>query len=138
MKNITIAGRVTKDAQVKTMQNGDKLAGFSVAVDDGWGDNKRTLFFDCTQFGKRGESVAPLLTKGKQVTVSGDLSTREYEGKTYLTIRVADVTLQGGGARDQNDGGSRQQDRGQQSSGYGAGGRPDFSDDIPFIMEWRV
>lgn len=123
MKQIVIAGRVTKDAQVRTTQNGDKLASFSVAVDDGWGDNKRTLFFDCTQFGKRGESVAPMLTKGKQVTVSGDLSTREYEGKTYLTIRVNDVTLQGGGSRD-NGNGSYQEPQ--------SGGRSDYDDEVPF------
>lgn len=132
MKNITIAGRVTKDAQVRTTQNGDKLASFSVAVDDGWGDNKRALFFDCTQFGKRGESVAPMLTKGKQVTVSGDLSTREYEGKTYLTVRVSDVTLQGGGSRDSGSpNGSYQEPQ----SGAPAGG---YDDEVPFAMEWRV
>ena len=113
MKNLVIAGRCTKDAELRTTQNGDKIASFSVAVDDGYGQNKSTLFFDCSWFGKRGEAVQPLLTKGKQVTVAGELSTREYNGKTYLTIRVADVTLQGGGTHDR-----------QQSGGYGgaAGG----------------
>jgi len=38
------------------------------------------------------------------VTVSGDLSTREHEGKTYLTIRVAEVTLQGGEQRQDRGG----------------------------------
>lgn len=130
MKAIVIAGRCTKDAQIRTTQNGDRLASFSVAVDDGWGDNKRTLFFDCTQFGKRGESVAPMLTKGKQVTVSGDLSTREYEGKTYLTVRVNDVTLQGGGQSDNRGGAAA----GGAASG-GAPGVDDYGDSIPFAPQ---
>lgn len=126
MKNITIAGRCTKDAQIRTTQNGDKMASFSVAVDDGWGENKRALFFDCTQFGKRGESVAPMLTKGKQITVSGDLSTRGYEGKTYLTIRVNEVTLHGGGQSGNRSGAPA----GGQSGGMP---KPDpYDDEIPF------
>lgn len=134
MKNITIAGRITRDAVTRTTQQGDKVTGFSVAVDDGFGRNKRTLYFDCSLWGKRGDSLAQYLVKGASVTVAGDLSTREHEDKTYLTIRVAEITLQGGKAGD---------DRG---NGYGAGGspssqpsgRPDFDDSIPFLMEWRL
>ena len=140
MKNITIAGRCTKDAEVRRTQDGTEVAGFSVAVDDGFGQNKSTLFFDCSIWGKRADKLAPMLTKGKQVTVSGDLGQREYNGKTYLTIRVADVTLQGGGKRDDQGGGYS---GGQsQGDGYGAGGRPsgdpDNGDPIPFEMAWQV
>ena len=138
MKNITIAGRITRDAVTRTTQQGDKVTGFSVAVDDGFGQNKRTLYFDCSLWGKRGDALSQYLDKGASVTVAGDLSTREHEDKTYLTIRVAEITLQGGKA-----GGSAGDDR---SNGYGAGGspssqpsgRPDFDDDIPFAMEWRL
>ena len=136
MKNITVAGGITKDAVTRSTQSGDKVTGFSVAVSEGFGDNKRTLYFDCTLWGKRGESLAQYLTKGGKVAVSGELSTREHEGKTYLTIRVDQVTLQGG----KPDG--ERQERGQQSSGYGAGGsansgRSNMDDDIPFAPEFR-
>ena len=134
MKNITIAGRVTKNAENRRTQNGDNITGFSVAVDDGFGQNKSTIFFDCSMFGNRGEKLSGMLTKGTPVTVSGDFSTREYNGKTYMQVRVSDVTLQGGKRRD--DQGSY--DRGSShdaSGGYGAGGRPSDPDDgdtIPF------
>lgn len=131
MKNITIAGRIGKAAEVRQTQNGDAVAGFSVAVDEGFGDKKRTLWFDVSLWGKRGQSLAQYLAKGTSVTVTGDLSTREYEGKTYLTIRANDLTLQGG---------KQSSDSGQQSDGYGSGGRPsdDLGDEIPFIHEWRI
>lgn len=139
MKNITIAGRCTKDAQLRRTNDGTEVAGFSVAVDDGYGQNKSALFFECSCWGKRGASLAPMLMKGKQVTVSGDLGTREYNDKTYLTIRVADVTLQGGGNRDSGAAGDNAGHSDTQS-GYGAGGRPggDMEDEIPFNKCWEA
>jgi single-strand DNA-binding protein len=127
MKSLTIAGNIGKDAVTRTTQNGDSVTGWTVAVDDGWGDNKRTLWFDCSLWGKRGEKLAGYLTKGTKVAVSGELSTREHEGKTYLTLRVADVTLQGGG-----------QDRPTEKPGGGSyAGGDDLVDAIPFRAEWR-
>jgi single-strand DNA-binding protein len=93
MKNITLAGNIGKSAELRSTGNGDKVAGFSLAVDDGFGDKKRTLWFDVSIWGKRAETLAPMLVKGGKVCVSGDLSTREHEGKTYLTVRAAEVTL---------------------------------------------
>lgn len=127
MKAITIAGRLTKDADLRTTTGGDQVCGFSVAVDDRSGREKTTMFFDCSLWGKRGEALGQHLTKGTSVTVSGDLGKREHDGKTYLTVRVNDVTLQGG---------KPQGDAGQPRTG-GGGSEPqqvyDLSDDIPFI-----
>jgi single-strand DNA-binding protein len=96
MKSITIAGTVGKDAETRSTQGGDKVTSWTVAVEERQGQDKRTIWFDCTLWGKRGESLAQYITKGGKVAVSGDLSTREYEGKTYLTIRAEQVTLMGG------------------------------------------
>lgn len=136
MKSITIAGNIGKDAVTRTTPNGEKVTGWSVAVEERNGQDKRSIWFDCTLWGKRGESLAQYLTKGGKVAVSGELSTRDHEGKTYLTIRVDQVTLQGG----KPDG--ERQERSQQSSGYGAGGsansgRSDMDDDLPFAPEFR-
>lgn len=111
MKAIVIAGNVGRDAVIRTTQGGDRITGWSVAVEDGFGQNKRTLWFDCSWFGGRGEKLAQYLTKGSKVTVSGDFSTREHDGKTYLQVRVNDVTLQGGKPEGQRD--DRQQERGR-------------------------
>jgi len=128
MKTISIAGNIGKDAVTRSTQSGDKVTGWTVAVEERNGQEKRTIWFDCTLWGKRGEAVAQYLTKGGKVAVSGELSTREHEGRTYLTINANQVTLLGGKSDRQDD--SRQQD----SGGYGAGGRPgaDLSDEIPF------
>jgi single-strand DNA-binding protein len=99
MKNITIAGNIGKDAEVRTTQGGDIVTGWSVAVEDRAGREKTTVWFDVSMWGKRGETLAQYLTKGSRVAVSGDLGRREYEGKTYLTVRADQVTLLGSGER---------------------------------------
>lgn len=127
MKNITLAGRLTKDAETRDA-GGDRVTGFSVAVDDRSGKEKTTLFFDCSMWGKRGEAVSQYLTKGSSVTVSGDLGTREHNGKTYLTCRVNDVTLQGGKPAE-----SRSDDDFRGGSDRGFSGRgDDLLDPVPF------
>lgn len=132
MKVITIAGRVGKDAVTRSTQSGDQVTGFTVAVDEGYGDNKRTLWFDVSMWGKRGVGVAPYLTKGANVTVTGELSTREHEGKTYLTIRETGLALQGG----KRDASPASDNRGAPSGNYGSslGGNSDMGldDDLPF------
>ena len=96
MKTIIIAGNIGKNAETRATQGGDKVTSWTVAVEERTGQDKRTLWFDCSLWGKRGEVLAQYLAKGSKVAVSGDLSTREYEGKTYLTLRADQVTLMGG------------------------------------------
>lgn len=140
MKAIVIAGRVGKDAVLRRTQSGDAVLGFSVAVDDGYGQNKRTLWFDCSVWGKRGEALEQHLRKGTAVAVSGDLSTREHEGKTYLTVRANEVTLQGGGERQEQRPARQEQsmyDRDDERTHGGNRLNDDLSDDIPFAPEFR-
>lgn len=133
MKAIIIAGNIGKDAEVRSTQGGDKVTGWTVAVEDRTGKEKSTIWFDCTLWGKRGESLAQYLTKGSKVCVSGELSKREHDGKTYLTIRAEQVTLMGGKPE-----GQREE---RQSDGYGAGGTPKNDpydgDAIPFGISWQ-
>ena len=127
MKSITIAGNIGKDAVTRSTPGGDKVTSWGVAVEERIGQDKRSIWFDCTLWGKRGESLAQYLTKGGKVSVSGELSTREHEGKTYLTVRVDQVTLLG--SKPGGDGsGERAAPRNEQSQS-----RPDLdADSIPF------
>ena len=131
MKQITIAGNIGKDAELRSSPNGDKVAGFSVAVEKRANGEKGTQWFDVSIWGKRAGALASYLTKGSRVCVVGDLGTREYEGKTYLTVRADQITLMGGGKRD--DAG---QSGGYQPQGAApAGGAPsygDMDDAVPF------
>ena len=81
------------------MPSGDPVASFSVA--DSQGKDKPTIWWSCQLFGKRVESLSPYLLKGGAVTVSGNVTEREWTDKDGLKrksmdIRVGDIALQGG------------------------------------------
>lgn len=99
MNNITIAGSLGKDAEVKYLSNGDAICNFSVA--DSQGRDKPTIWWNCGLYGKRAESLSQYLTKGQAVTVSGSVSEREWTDKEgnkrkSMDVRVNDIALQGG------------------------------------------
>lgn len=125
MQIVTIAGVTGRDAEHKQTQGGADLCSFSVAVSTGWGDNRTTTWWDVTKWGKGTDKLAEMLPKGTKVTVSGEVSTREHNGKTYLQIRADHVALQG----------ERKASNGERTYQRGDEGHiPGFDDDerIPF------
>src|SRR5690606_14918974 len=96
------------------------------AVDKGFGQNKQTLWIDCNAWGERYEKLSQYIVKGSQLGVTGELGTREYEGKTYLTLDVRDVTLLGGRS------GEARQDQGNASAKAPASSGGGMDEDVPF------
>lgn len=129
----TVAGNLGKDAVCKSTQQGDQFCNFSVGASVGYGDRKQTIWFDVTRWGKGADKLAGLLLKGTKVTVSGELSTREYEGKTYLQIRADHVALQGERKGEPKQGaGSDTGSSGTSQGGFGGSFGDDLEDDVPF------
>jgi single-strand DNA-binding protein len=121
MIQLSIAGRCGRDAQYKQTQGGTDLCSFTVAADAGFGDGKQTVWVDVTRWGKGAEGLARCLTKGTPVAVTGELSTREHDGKTYLQCRADRVTLLGS---------KSEQSRPADNGGWQA--PADDASDIPF------
>ena len=96
MNVFSFTGNLGRDCRTGSAGN-TAVCNFAVAVKSGYGDNEQTIWIDCALWGQRAEGRLPeFLKKGQQVAVSGELGTREHEGKTYLTCRVNDVSLVGG------------------------------------------
>lgn len=95
MNCLVVSGNIGKDAVVRKAGE-QSVAGFSLAMKSGYGEKAQTIWLDCSLWGKQAESgLVQYLKKGQFVVLSGELGTREHEGKTYLTLRVNDVTLGG-------------------------------------------
>lgn len=125
MNVITIAGQLGRAAEIKHLNSGDAICNFSIA--DSMGKDKGTIWWNCSLFGKRAESLAPYLVKGQAVTVSGTVSEREWTDKDgakrkSMDVRVNEVALQGG-RRDSDE--PRQEPKGRVVE-------PVDQDDIPF------
>ena len=96
MNLCTFIGRIGKDAVTRHTPSGKAVTGWSVAVDSGFGDSKQTIWVDCSLWGDRGGKVCDYIRKGDRIGVSGELGTREHDGKTYITLNVRELTLLGG------------------------------------------
>lgn len=134
MNKISATGRIVADCEVRFTPNGDAIANFRLASDVGFGDKKTTNWFSCTIFGKRGEALAPHLTKGLPVTVFGTLVLREWEkdGAKHLSpdIRVDEIELQGSKGDRQERGSEPTSSRPQQRKP--ASDFSDMDDSAPF------
>jgi single-strand DNA-binding protein len=141
MQLLVIAGNIGKDPALRTTQSGDKVLGFSIAVDNGKdrdGNKRDATWYDCSVWGKRAESLG-WLSKGMKLTVSGRPTARAHDGKAYLGISVDQITAQGGGQdRDNSGGGYSQQPNSGPGAGGGFGGGSDLDDEIPFNWEGRI
>lgn len=78
---IIIMGRLGHEPKASTTKSGKDMCKFSVAVDTGYGDSKKTAWYDVTIFGKRAVTCGQYLHKGSVVLVDGELSVDEYKGK---------------------------------------------------------
>jgi len=95
MNSFTGIGRIGKDAAVRYTSSGAAVTGWSVAIDTGFGDKKTTTWLDCSAWGERFTKVSEYIRKGDRIGVTGEIGTREHDGKTYVTLNVRDVTLLG-------------------------------------------
>lgn len=83
-----IEGRVTNDIELQTSKNGKTYCKFNVAVDDGYGENKKTNFISCVAWEKTAEFISKYFSKGKMIGVEGIILTGSYEKdghKVYTT-----------------------------------------------------
>lgn len=133
MNNLTVAGQLGRDAEVRFLPNGDPVANFSIA--DSQGKDKDAIWWNCQLFGKRAESLAQYLTKGQSVTITGSVSQRKYTDKNGVEkistdVRVNDVALQGGKREATQS--QQPQQRQQAPQPSNSGGFADMDDDLPF------
>lgn len=100
MNNLSGIGNVGKDAEVRFTKNGDAIGSFSFALSSGYGEKAVTTWVNAVIFGKRAETLAPMLLKGTRVGITGELTNRPYTAKDgtqkySLEVRVSDLTLLG-------------------------------------------
>ncbi len=104
INQVVLVGRLTRPQELKFTQGGMAIMTFSLAVGkrvkkgDKWEDEAN--FFDCTMFGKSAEAVKQYLTKGQQVSISGELRQERWEKdgqkNSRVTIIVNHLQLVGG------------------------------------------
>jgi len=93
MTTITTIGRITKDFELKRSESsGCVYANFSLAVNEGYGDNQKTTFFECVVFGADAERlVKAKAKKGSLIQVAGKFGTSEFtrnDGRLGYNLKI--------------------------------------------------
>ena len=144
LNSVTIVGRLTRDAELKTTNSGVAICNFSIAngrsrkKGDEWVEE--TSFFDAFLIGRRAEALHKYLVKGKQVGIAGSLQQDRWEKdgqkRSRVKIVVDDLQLFGGksdGSRaaPRNADAVSEKPYGTEPGDAGFDGA-DFESDIPF------
>lgn len=93
MNKFIATGRLTSDPEIKFTQNNKCVANFSLAIDTGFGENKKTSFVNCTAWEKTAETIGNTLQKGRKVLIEGSWNQQRWDDsngnkrtKDYCTV----------------------------------------------------
>lgn len=89
LNNSILIGRTVREPEI--YGNEKKVAKITIAVDDGFGDNKRTDYIPVTAFGKTAEFCEKFLRKGTLIAVEGKIRTGVYEKKDGTKAKTFEV-----------------------------------------------
>lgn len=93
INNVVLAGRVTKDIELKVTPTGKSVCSFSLAVERKFVQNgeKVTDFINCQLWGKSAETLEKYVKKGMMIGVEGRIQTRKYTNQQGQTVYVTEV-----------------------------------------------
>ncbi|MBT4769143.1 MAG: single-stranded DNA-binding protein [Rhodospirillaceae bacterium] len=160
VNKVILIGNLGRDPEIRSMQNGGKVANLSLATSENWKDKNtgerrektewhRVVIFDDRLI----DVVEKYVTKGSKLYIEGQLQTRKWTDKDGAEKYSTEVVLQrfrgeltmldskgSGGGGDYGGGGGGDYggsggSGGGDGGGAGGGSQPppaDFDDDIPF------
>lgn len=133
MNSLNAIVRLSKDAELRFLSDQTPVAQLSMAMTSGYGDKAVTTWVNGSIYGKRAETLAPMLLKGQQIGVTGEITNQPYTAKDGtnkldLRMRITDVTLLGkANVSDSKDNASAPTRNASTSDSF-----DDLSSDIPF------
>lgn len=154
VNKVILIGNLGKDPEIKSFQNGGKIANFSIATSESWKDKQTGEKKDRTEWHNiviNGDGligvVERYLKKGSKVYVEGQLRTRKWQDKDGNDRYTTEVSIAGLGGKlvmldgapgGSSGGSSKSSGDWNQGSGGSSGGSSsppfddDLNDDVPF------
>lgn len=94
LNQIAIMGRLVRDPEARTAGT-HTIYSFAIANDDGFGDKKKTSFFNCQAWNKTGENLAKFFHKGDLIILSGKVTVDSYTDKDGNKKEKTVITING-------------------------------------------
>lgn len=95
----TLCGRITKDLELKSLTNGNKVLSFGLATNRTWKDQQGTKHEDATfhniiAFGEQAEVIKQYCAKGDELYIEGRIQNRAYDKQDGSKAYVSEVVLE--------------------------------------------
>ena len=153
VNKVIIVGNLGKDPEIRSFQNGGKVASFSVATSESWKDKttgekkERTEWHRISVLNENLVGIVEkFVKKGSKVYIEGQLETRKYTDKDGVEKYTTEVVLRpyrgeitmldskGGGSSAANDYDEPQSMAASSGGGgsFAASSKNDMDDEIPF------
>lgn len=147
LNSCSFIGNMGKDPEIKSLQNGNKVANMSIACSERWKDKngekqERTTWVPVVVWGPLADVCERYLRKGSKVYVCGKFTVRKWQDQSGQDRWSTEIVLQGPQAQlvmldGKQDGGQREQRQAAQNSGWtgqapSGAAQDDLDDEIPW------
>ena len=151
VNKVILIGNLGRDPEVRTMQNGNKVANLNIATSESWKDKttgerkEKTDWHRVVIFGNLADIAENYLKKGSKVYISGKLQTRKWQDQSGQDKYTTEVVLQGYGGEltmldakgstgpsDMSSPAQNDMPQNENSSGWDSSSLKEMDDDIPF------
>ncbi len=138
INKVILVGNLGKDPEVRTLENGAKVANFTLATSESYKNKEgqrvtQTEWHNIVLWRGLAEIAEKYLQKGNQVYIEGKIRTRSWDdkdgNKRYTTEILGDNLTMLGGRRDSDDSDSSPAKVEEKAPEANAG---DEKDDLPF------
>ena len=93
MNICAFCGRTTKEVTMSYTANNTPCAKFSLAVDTGYGENKKTSFFNMVAWGKTAETLGKYVTQSTKLVVQCQAIQNQYQDKNGNNVNTVNFNV---------------------------------------------
>ena len=100
INRVTLLGHAGRDPDIRTLPDGERAAGFSLATTERWkrddgGTAERTEWHRIAVYGAAVDAVEAMVRKGAAVLVEGRLAHREFRDREGRDRAIAEIVVAG-------------------------------------------
>ena len=140
INRVVLAGRPTRDLELKNTQSGTSVCSFTLAVDRNFKNKngeREADFISCIAWKKTAEVMSQYVKKGSVVGVDGRIQTRSYDNRDGQRVYVTEVVVENfsflGGSDKGSQGNQNNQSSNQSNQPFDSNEQIDITDDdLPF------
>lgn len=97
--SVQLIGFLGNNPETRTFNDNKSVTRFTMATNESYRNEKgeritTTQWHNCVVWGKLGQTLQQMLSKGRQVAIQGKLTYREYKGEDGQSRRLTEIVVE--------------------------------------------